>query len=165
MAVFSSAPAENANGSIASEYVYVNTEDHSWVPGRLIKVEGDVAKVMIPQYRRRSSLTSRRNSLTSCGGEFTTDHALHKVSLKDYPNHQLPIQNVNEETGLVNTVDDMLTLPHLHEVSSSCREALQEMKLKYESSLQPFIHGTLSACSFVQSQSPLFVRETVHAGW
>lgn len=124
MAIISAPVTENGDGTIVSEYVYVNTEDHSWVPGRLIKIDDNVAKVMIPQYRRRSSLTSRRNSLTSCGGEFTTDHVLHKVSLKDYPNNQLPIQNVNEETGLVNTVGDMVDIPHLHEVSSESRERI-----------------------------------------
>lgn len=93
-----------------SNYVYVSSEEFSWVPARLLETDpaSDTAIVSIPVYKEE-------NDIQSDGGRSAKRHEKHTVKYIDYPNKSLPLQNVDED-GCLQEVDDMVDLPFLHEV-------------------------------------------------
>ena len=75
----------------AYKNVFIQSKPHEWSPARVLEEHETEAKVQVfanPDDGRVSIQT---------------------VSLNDYPNHRLPLQNVN-------IFDDLIDLPFLHEV-------------------------------------------------
>ena len=91
-----------------SNYVYIRSSDHAWVPGRLLETDGETSVVSVPRFKDEQEIQSD-------GGRMKR-HVKMTVEMKDYPNSALPLQNVDEH-GNLNEVEDMVDLPFLHEVS------------------------------------------------
>jgi hypothetical protein len=51
------------------------------------------------------------------GGKTAFQWERRTIPIQSYPNYTLPLQNVDEETGMLQVVPDMVDLPFLHEVS------------------------------------------------
>lgn len=88
-----STSSKSGGSSSTSNYVYVHSKEHKWVPVTLVRTDGETARVRI-----------------------SGDNAEETIKLTDYPNKVLPLQNV-DENGKLNEVQDMVDLPFLHEVS------------------------------------------------
>ena len=93
-------PEEQNTGDNTSNFVYVASNDHSWVPGRLVETDGVEAKVSLPNYKDEQSLVSD-------GGRSARGSTQVTVKLSDYASGALPLQNVSEG-GVLNEVEDMV---------------------------------------------------------
>lgn len=103
----SSLRSDAAAGVNTSNHVYVRSDEYAWVPARLLECDSAMkATVSVVCYKTEEAI------LTDAGASKKT---LQIVSLTDYPNQALPLQNVDEE-GRLRTVQDMVDLPFLHEV-------------------------------------------------
>jgi hypothetical protein len=94
-----------------SNHVYVQSDEHAWVPARLLESSGGgslTATVSIPVY-------ATQGHIQSDGGRAALRLETSTIELKDYPSGALPLQNVDEEGRLLE-VQDMVDLPFLHEV-------------------------------------------------
>ena len=78
-----------------SNLVYVYDLEEAWIEARLISQSGVNAKVEVVD-------------------EHSNEKQICDVSLKDYPDQVLPLQNVDENGKVIN-VEDMVDLPYLHE--------------------------------------------------
>jgi len=110
-AAAASARAAAADAAVrTSNYVYVKSEDHAWVPARLLETDAATgeAAVSVPEYKDEQSIQSD-------GGRGAKRASRQQVRLDEYPNRALPLQNVDSE-GNLRQVDDMVDLPFLHEV-------------------------------------------------
>lgn len=94
---------------MSDSHVYVHCKNHHWVPARVVEKQGDNVTVTIPQY-------SDEQRILSDGGKGAVKHIRQTVSLADYPNKVLPLQNV-DEMGWLNEEKDMVDLPFLHEAA------------------------------------------------
>ena len=110
-----SLPNNNTHNEAAlstTNHVYIHSEEYAWIPARVEKTEvvDGVAKahVVIPEYKDERSIQSD-------GGRRAKRFKKDVISLEDYPNHALPMQNVDEK-GNLKEVEDMVDLPFLHEV-------------------------------------------------
>lgn len=83
--------------------VYIADTKFGWLPATVISHNGD-QQVTVKVYAADQDGTS-----TAVPVEERT------VSLKDYANHQLPLQNV-DAAGHLMEMPDMVDLPSLHEV-------------------------------------------------
>jgi hypothetical protein len=83
---------------MSDSHVYIQDKNEGWLPANVLSMDGDsvVAKV----YNVDSN----------------TEPEERTVTLKDYPNSALPLQNV-DATGTLLVMPDMVDLPSLHEVS------------------------------------------------
>lgn len=92
-----------------SNYIYIRSEVHAWIPGRLLEsnIDDGTAVVSIPKFKEEQEMQSLEHKRTQRQEKRT-------IQLKDYPNN-LPLQNVDER-GNLNAVCDMVDLPFLHEV-------------------------------------------------
>lgn len=104
-------------GMNTSNHVYVLSDEYSWIPARLLHVDdskddssitADSVSVSIPQYKDEQLIQSD-------GGINVLRYIEKTIYLKDYPNNQLPLQNVTED-GKLQVVNDMVDLSFLHEV-------------------------------------------------
>ena len=84
----------------------------AWLPARLIEADKETAKVAVPQYAEEAAIQTD-------GGENATGFKTQVVKLKDYQGRALPLANCGGD-GKLKEVDDMVDLPYLHEVSSTC---------------------------------------------
>ena len=100
---------ETTEASTAN-YVYLHSDEHAWIPARVIEQaeDGDEVTVKIPVYKSERQIVSD-------GGRTAQRFRKAKISLQDYPNQALPLQNVDENGKLV-VVEDMVDLSFLHEV-------------------------------------------------
>ena len=91
-------------------YVYVTSKDHAWIPATLIDADqaAGQAHVEIPQY-------ADEQSIVCDGGASAKTTKQEWVTLKNYPNHHLPLQNVTAKGDLIE-YPDMVDIPFLHEV-------------------------------------------------
>jgi len=104
--------AENAAlAASTSNYVYIRSDDYSWIPARVLEIEDGEkrAKVSVPKYRSEAAIQSD-------GGQKASSFETVFVELKDYANSTLMLQNVNEH-GQLKEVDDMVDLAFLHEAA------------------------------------------------
>jgi len=99
----------DGGGGGTSNNVYVRSDEFAWIPARLVSQDKDTAKVAIPQYEAEEFIMSD-------GGKAAVGFKSAVVKLKDYPNHQLPLQNTGKD-GTLMEVDDMVDLPYLHEAA------------------------------------------------
>lgn len=88
--------------------VYVFDKELAWLPARLVSQEGDSAVVSIPTY-------ADEGSILTDGGKGAKSWREEKISLKNYPGKQLPLQNL--KGGKLVMVQDMVDLPFLHEAA------------------------------------------------
>jgi len=89
--------------------VFVKDKEWGWVPAVQQKVNGDKAVVKVFNYPKEQAVACDGGRAAKGKGEEIT------VNLKDYPNHVLPLQNVDANGNLVEYAD-MVKLPYLHEV-------------------------------------------------
>jgi hypothetical protein len=92
-----------------SNFVYVRSKEHSWVPARVLETKEKEAIVQLLNYRDEQSILSCNDGRIAGSVEMS-------VQLNDYPAQSLPLQNVNEDGSLIQ-VEDMVDLSFLHEVS------------------------------------------------
>lgn len=91
-------------------FVFLKDPENAWIPAKLIKSSGNVAEVQIPQYKDEQA--------TVCdGGKAASKWIEAEVDLTDYAKGVLPMQNVDEH-GNMQSFQDMVELPFLHEVRS-----------------------------------------------
>lgn len=95
-------------------YVYIHDKELGWIPGTLLSSSGDKAVVECPQYKDEQAICSD-------GGKTAKGVEERTVNLKDYPHKVLPLQNVDNK-GKLMPFADMVKLPYLHEVSTTCFE-------------------------------------------
>jgi hypothetical protein len=98
-----------------SSPVYVRSVDHIWVPAVQLKVHpcGRKATIAVPKLmNEHDMLHGTKVSRTTYQNQ---DHQI--VSLSDYPNNVLPMQNVDCHGNLQDYMD-MVDLPFMHEVSA-----------------------------------------------
>ena len=94
-------------------YVYLRSNDNSWVPAKQLKVDGDKAKVA-------RAIFKNEQEMLSCAREGKQKYADNElIDLNEYPNKVLPMQNV-DVNGNLEDYKDMVELPFMHEVSSDC---------------------------------------------
>lgn len=93
-----------------ANFVYLVSKEHSWIPAKVVEQsdQGDQVTVKIPVYKSEREIVSD-------GGKHALRFRKETVSLKDYPNQALPLQNVDEHGKLL-AVEDMVDLAFLHEV-------------------------------------------------
>ena len=108
-----SLPNNNTHNEAAlntTNHVYIHSDEYAWIPARVEKTEdnGTKAHVVIPEYKDERSIQSD-------GGRKAKRFRKEVISLEDYPNKALPMQNVDEK-GNLKEVEDMVDLPFLHEV-------------------------------------------------
>jgi hypothetical protein len=77
--------------------VYIADKDYGWLPANVLSNEEQKATVKVFSVDGTDLLGER------------------DISLKDYPNQQLPLQNV-DASGHLMEMPDMVDLPSLHEV-------------------------------------------------
>jgi hypothetical protein len=95
-----------------ANHVYVLDPEQlqSWIPAQVISHKGkEEALLSIPQYINPQAIVCD-------GGRAARRFTKQTVDLTTYPNHALPLQNVDGE-GRLQVVEDMVDLPFLHEVS------------------------------------------------
>eukprot|EP00522_Entomoneis_paludosa_P018802 CAMPEP_0172440310 /NCGR_PEP_ID=MMETSP1065-20121228/970_1 /TAXON_ID=265537 /ORGANISM="Amphiprora paludosa, Strain CCMP125" /LENGTH=1156 /DNA_ID=CAMNT_0013189097 /DNA_START=168 /DNA_END=3638 /DNA_ORIENTATION=- len=98
---------DNGEGA-TSGMIYVFDKELAWVPARLVSQDGDNAVVSIPTYADEAAI------LTD-GGKGAKSWREEKISLKNYPGKQFPLQNI--KGGKLVEVQDMVDLPFLHEAA------------------------------------------------
>ena len=92
-------------------FVYIRSEEHAWVPARLLKSDGKSATVVVQKYKDEQEMILNSPKTTGITVRLET------VALKDYESNVLPMQNVDDR-GKLGDYEDMVNLPYLHEVSS-----------------------------------------------
>lgn len=94
-------------------YVYVRSQEHGWVPGRLLTSDNKSATVVVQKYKDENEMLLNTPKTTGITVRQET------VALKDYENGVLPMQNVDDR-GKIGDHEDMVNLPYLHEVRYNC---------------------------------------------
>lgn len=96
-----------------SNRVYIFSSDYAWVPARLVKTDNETKSAVVSVKRWKEE-----NEIQSEGGRLDTARDVERVeiSLSDYADGVLPLQNV-EENGKLREVEDMVDLPFLHEAA------------------------------------------------
>jgi hypothetical protein len=91
-------------------HVYIQNEEHSWVPALQLETSGNKATVSVPVF-------TNEQDILSSGGVSKMKYSKNQViDLSKYDNKVLPMQNVNSK-GALEDYRDMVGIPHLHEVS------------------------------------------------
>ena len=90
-------------------FVYVAHKEYAWIPATLHDADNGKAHVEIPQYKDEQSIICD-------GGASAKTTKKQWINLKDYPNNNLPLQNVTSGGELIE-YPDMVDIPFLHEVS------------------------------------------------
>ena len=108
----------DATDAATANFVYLRSADHAWIPAKVVEQADDSDQVIvkIPIYKNEKLIVSD-------GGKSAQRFKKAAVSLQNYSNHALPLQNVDENGKLV-VVEDMVDLAVLHEVGF--REHLNE---------------------------------------
>jgi hypothetical protein len=91
-------------------HVYIQNEEHSWVPALQLKKNGNKATVSVPVFKNEQDILSS-------GGVSKRQYSKNQViDLTKYDNMVLPMQNVDSK-GALQDYRDMVGIPYLHEVS------------------------------------------------
>ena len=105
---------EEETDAATANFVYLRSDEHAWIPAKVVEHPEDddnsnnEVTVKIPLYK-----DERR--IVSDGGRTAQRFQKKTISLNDYSNHALPLQNVDENGNLL-VVEDMVDLAFLHEV-------------------------------------------------
>lgn len=100
----------NTNGP--APRVYVHSSQYTWVPARLLSQSGAEAIVDIEEFKDEKAMMSEVHPSTR-----RNKHRKETISLHNYKNGLLPMQNV-DDAGSLRDYEDMVNLPYLHEVST-----------------------------------------------
>ena len=107
-----------------SSAVYIQDEAYSWLPATLVqycdqeKTRAQVSIVLPPDWHAQTVLSVDSSILDL--EERTAKSMTRIVSLSDYPNNELPLQNLDSSTTSSKanaSKRDMADLPHLHEAA------------------------------------------------
>ena len=100
----------DATEAATANFVYLRSADHAWIPAKVVEQADDSDQVIvkIPIYKNEKLIVSD-------GGKSAQRFKKAAVSLQNYSNQALPLQNVDENGKLV-VVEDMVDLSFLHEV-------------------------------------------------
>jgi len=98
----------SSSGGTTSNFVYIPSKEHSWIPARLDALEETQAKVTVSKTFHEDALCLGKGV---GGGGGATQQLTIKLNKKD---KSLPLQNVNE-AGELKPVEDMVDLSFLHE--------------------------------------------------
>jgi hypothetical protein len=103
-----------------SNHVYIHSEEYSWLPARVVDYPSNNEVLVSISYipSEESKQQQQYNPTTISNTKAIPSYKkgqTQTISLKDYPNRSLPLQNVNEE-GTLQQVEDMVDLSFLHEV-------------------------------------------------
>lgn len=92
--------------------VYVRSAEHTWIPVLQLKVHpcGKKATIAVPKFRNEEGMLHCANASRTFGYQ---ENQI--VSLTDYPNYVLPMQNIDCH-GCLHDYMDMVDLPFMHEV-------------------------------------------------
>jgi myosin V len=113
-----------ASGTSSSNHVYIKSEEHGWIPARLLDSSHEKATVSVGVYK------SQQDMITEAGA--TSQKNLVTIDLKEYqPSGTLPLQNVDED-GKLKAVADLVDLDFLHEAA-----ILYNLKVRHKHS-QPY---------------------------
>jgi hypothetical protein len=100
--------ARIASSSVLGHTVYVRSEDHGWVPARVIRMDEEHQEAVVAIDR-----CDEEQEMLLCGTGKEVD--TFTVDLKAYPGHVLPLQNT-DDSGKLKEYEDMTDLLYLHEV-------------------------------------------------
>jgi hypothetical protein len=93
-----------------ANHVYIQDEEHWWIPALQLKNNGSKATVKVPVFKNEQDILHS-------GGVSKMQYSKNQViDITMYPNKVLPMQNVNSK-GALEDYRDMVALPFLHEVS------------------------------------------------
>jgi hypothetical protein len=93
-----------------ANHVYIQDEEHWWIPALQLKNNGSKATVKVPEFKNEQDILHS-------GGVSKMQYSKNQViDITMYPNKVLPMQNVNSK-GALEDYRDMVALPFLHEVS------------------------------------------------
>ncbi len=106
---FPSNPSHELNKN--ANHVYIRDDAYSWIPAHVLERPTDATTVVV-----NVPLYLSEQAILCDGGKQATKWERRSVDLSHYPNHALPLQNVNAQ-GSLQVVEDMVDLPFLHEVS------------------------------------------------
>lgn len=100
----------DATEAATANFVYLRSDEHAWIPAKVVEQTDDIHQVIvkIPIYKNEKLIVSD-------GGRSAQRFKKETVSLHDYTNQALPLQNVDEKGNIV-VVEDMVDLAFLHEV-------------------------------------------------
>jgi hypothetical protein len=100
--------------------VYLRSTDHVWIPALQLQVHpcGTKATVAVPTYKDENDMLHCSKSSKSY--KYRNNQI---ISLKDYPNNVLPMQNV-DSSGNIYEYMDMVELPFMHEVRDKIHNAV-----------------------------------------
>ena len=106
----------DATEAATANFVYLRSDEHAWIPAKVVEQqqsdnkenEDTAVTVKIPIYKNEQQIVSD-------GGRTAVRFRKETISLSDYNNHALPLQNVDEQGKLI-VVEDMVDLAFLHEV-------------------------------------------------
>ncbi|CAB9520505.1 Unconventional myosin [Seminavis robusta] len=96
-------------------HVYVRSEDHGWVPGRVIRIHKEEAEVEIDKFEDEQAMLSCTTSAAD-GDASGNKKETYSVDLQSYTGGVLPLQNTDDR-GLLMDYEDMVDMPYLHEAS------------------------------------------------
>ena len=108
--------------------VFVKDKEWGWVPAVQQKLNGDKAVVKVWTYPNEQAVACDGGRAAKGKGEERT------VNLKDYPNHVLPLQNVDAQGNLTEFAD-MVKLPYLHEARMQILDNFPALSLGTESNV------------------------------
>jgi hypothetical protein len=92
-------------------HVYIQNEEHSWIPALQLQKNGNKATVSVPVFRNEQDILS-----SGGGSKMKYSKKNQVIDLSKYDNKVLPMQNVNSK-GALEDYRDMVGIPYLHEVS------------------------------------------------
>lgn len=105
--------------------VYIQDDAYSWLPAQVIKyylddndnktTKAQVSIVLPTDWHERTVLSEDSTILEL--EDMTSKRITRIVSLQDYPQYELPIQNLDSSTSKLLGKRDMADLPHLHEAA------------------------------------------------
>jgi hypothetical protein len=99
---------DKADLSLPGHTVYVRSEDHGWVPARVIRTNEEQQEAVVAIDR-----CDEEQDMLLCG--FGKEMETFTVDLKAYIGHVLPLQNTDDR-GKLKDYEDMADLLYLHEV-------------------------------------------------
>jgi hypothetical protein len=107
-------------------HVYIQNEEHSWVPALLLETNGNKATVSVPVFKNEQDILSsggvskmqwaRRQNSKKQVINLVQYSKKQVINLTKYDNMILPMQNVDSK-GALEEYRDMVAIPFLHEVS------------------------------------------------
>jgi hypothetical protein len=109
----SSGSGSNMNSSSTTTFVYIQSNEHAWLPARIVESNHDTVTVSVS--------IQKNEQLIGISASSNSSVVTQVISLKDYIHHSLPLQNVMDTATSsgqqsLRVVADLADLSFLHEV-------------------------------------------------